>query len=751
MPRTIPLSAIALASLACASTLQANPSPTDLDSLPWGTARNGSDLGPTYGGVSTLPLLTIPWGRTIAILPNEIAIGGEMTAEDDPRFNENSRGVWIFEVPSPDDPMSRYGPSHAQTLVPIPTDPSFGTPDGYGASIVGDGRWLFVSAAKTAVGGMTAAGAVHVYHRAAEGAAWQPFTILSSPAPLLDASYGTALAFDGTTLVVGVPGRKAVAGAPTTGGADLYVVGAEAIEPPVSFIAPQVGTASHAFGTRVAVSGDRFALSDPAMDAGPGNGTGMVLTVSASTLAVESTLVSPTGQRSTKFGSTLALQDDRLVVAAPLEDFGGITDRGTARAYLRTRNSWSTTHVIYGPTNDAELTNVALDGDLIAVGMPNAKHFLGGGLIAYGRASLYRLNAGSAVLLASATPAPIGASEFRSMMGSCVGLGHGRWCFTEKIETSSLESQSVRLLPTASAQSDCDGDGVSDTAEVFAGAPDADGNGAPDGCPSALQPDCDEDGNADSSQTMLVWPTPPYVGKEATWYYSGVAHAHDVAAMWIVSRAVPDGSDGIVRGVEADWVNVPGYTPQPVFVAIYDDPNQDGEPSDAVFRGAWRARVAASPGRDRVFIDPIDIGPGGTRYFVGAGAIALVPADLTLAIRDDGANGAPTSVVWQAHGANNVAAELDLIHPAQNDVFGPFPNAAALAVEGLFRPAEDANGNATPDACECAADLDGSGAVDAADLGALLGAWGSDAADLDGNGSTDGADVAALIEAWGNC
>jgi len=51
----------------------------------------------------------------------------------------------------------------------------------------------------------------------------------------------------------------------------------------------------------------------------------------------------------------------------------------------------------------------------------------------------------------------------------------------------------------------------------------------------------------------------------------------------------------------------------------------------------------------------------------------------------------------------------------------------------------------------CNADLDGSGSVDARDLGVLLGVWGTAAGDLDGDGTTDGEDVAFLVRAWGPC
>lgn len=51
------------------------------------------------------------------------------------------------------------------------------------------------------------------------------------------------------------------------------------------------------------------------------------------------------------------------------------------------------------------------------------------------------------------------------------------------------------------------------------------------------------------------------------------------------------------------------------------------------------------------------------------------------------------------------------------------------------------------------ADLDGSGAIDGADLGLLLGAWGpavpGSPADLNGSGTVDGADLGILLGGWG--
>ena len=72
----------------------------------------------------------------------------------------------------------------------------------------------------------------------------------------------------------------------------------------------------------------------------------------------------------------------------------------------------------------------------------------------------------------------------------------------------------------------------------------------------------------------------------------------------------------------------------------------------------------------------------------------------------------------------------------------------------------DTNGNNVPDCCEggpacCIGDLNGDSAVDGADLGILLNAWGACgvpcAADLNRDGFVDGSDLGTLLGNWGAC
>ena len=51
----------------------------------------------------------------------------------------------------------------------------------------------------------------------------------------------------------------------------------------------------------------------------------------------------------------------------------------------------------------------------------------------------------------------------------------------------------------------------------------------------------------------------------------------------------------------------------------------------------------------------------------------------------------------------------------------------------------------------CVADLDQNQAVNGADLGILLGAWGTAGGDLNADGTTNGADLGILLGAWGAC
>lgn len=92
--------------------------------------------------------------------------------------------------------------------------------------------------------------------------------------------------------------------------------------------------------------------------------------------------------------------------------------------------------------------------------------------------------------------------------------------------------------------------------------------------------------------------------------------------------------------------------------------------------------------------------------------------------------------------ASNLLAVTDAT-PGTANAFGFFDNLALRAIPP-----------APPPPPPCPADLNGDGAVNGADLGLMLGAWGACpgcAADLNADGVVNGADLGLLLGSWGAC
>ena len=125
-------------------------------------------------------------------------------------------------------------------------------------------------------------------------------------------------------------------------------------------------------------------------------------------------------------------------------------------------------------------------------------------------------------------------------------------------------------------------------------------------------------------------------------------------------------------------------------------------------------------------------------------------------------------------GTLDLAGHLGTVPERLAFVAAPFGNANGGTLVAAGQAPASANGNATIEASEfvvvdacaitvplpgagagtcCPADIDGNGAVDGADLTAILNAWGSAnaAADIDDSGTVDAADLAAALGAWGPC
>jgi len=181
-----------------------------------------------------------------------------------------------------------------------------------------------------------------------------------------------------------------------------------------------------------------------------------------------------------------------------------------------------------------------------------------------------------------------------------------------------------------------------------------------------------------------------------------------------------------------------------VTVALFDDPTDDLDPTDATLLTTTTIIPEFIGGSDFNVV-PIAQSEVEGGFFVAVFAWAEAGIDRPAAQDTSGPNG----FSWLIYNPVEKGANLDDLSANafienMEDVQGTFPGVWMIRATG--EPSDES----------CAGDLDGSGAVDVADLLAMLSAWGpceDDAcpADLDANDVVDVGDLLSLLSAWGDC
>ena len=172
---------------------------------------------------------------------------------------------------------------------------------------------------------------------------------------------------------------------------------------------------------------------------------------------------------------------------------------------------------------------------------------------------------------------------------------------------------------------DCDGDGVFDWCELEAN--DCNADGVPDDCELADgAADCQGDGILDDCQvgdveTYMVDDGVPEYGVRAAGTY--MAWLQHVQIRESHARAV---------AIEVDFVFA--AVGRPARVCLWRDPDGDGDPRDAELVHRVYTQVVSNEAgvRDRVLLPPIDLGPSGGSYFIGAMMAGVTEEDFPAAL-----------------------------------------------------------------------------------------------------------------------
>ena len=234
--------------------------------------------------------------------------------------------------------------------------------DLFGGSVALAGGSALIGAPGDSSAGL-GAGAAYVFDGA--GTSWSEVTELTASDAGPGDAFGTSVSLSVDTALVGAPGGDAAA---AEGGAAYAFVRAGGTWGEEAVLHAVGASPNERFGAAVAVDGDTALVGLPGDQAqGPGTGAAQVFVRSGGTWGLEAELTANGGAAGEHFGSAVALDGDVALVGAP--DAGS----GATFGFHRVAGLWNWQSQLAGSVadpGDGFGTAVALSGGFGAVGAP---------------------------------------------------------------------------------------------------------------------------------------------------------------------------------------------------------------------------------------------------------------------------------------------------------------------------------------------------------------------------------------------
>ena len=265
--------------------------------------------------------------------------------------------------------------------------------------------------------------------------------------------FGRAVALQNGIAVVGAP-RHHAPGADNAGAAYVFVDDGSSWSERAILRAPQPG-ADDDFGTAVAVDGDTIivgARHDD--DAGTDVGTATVFVRSGTQWDVQAVLSTSNVQANAQFGSCVLVQGDRAFVGAPLEmedspvKVGTAITRGAVHVFQRLGTTWSEVQRLGGISQTSNYgASMALGGDVLVVGVPRPGGTFGS-FVLFRSSGTAWVQENSLLGFTFAETAGFGvrvAFDGARVLAATSGENPTLWDFTETLEVSEIQSEFTPL------------------------------------------------------------------------------------------------------------------------------------------------------------------------------------------------------------------------------------------------------------------------------------------------------------------
>jgi len=149
-----------------------------------------------------------------------------------------------------------------------------------------------------------------------------------------DEAFGTSVALEGDTAVVGAAGGETEAGALV-----VYDYVGDAWTQNVR-LTPNDSMLDDEFGAAVAISGNRIVAGAPATELNDANGAAYVFVENAGSWGQEAKLIASDGEAGDEFGSSVSISGDTIVVGAHYDDDRGL-DAGAAYVFEFDGANWT--------------------------------------------------------------------------------------------------------------------------------------------------------------------------------------------------------------------------------------------------------------------------------------------------------------------------------------------------------------------------------------------------------------------------
>ncbi|BBO80801.1 hypothetical protein DSCO28_13670 [Desulfosarcina ovata subsp. sediminis] len=240
--------------------------------------------------------------------------------------------------------------------------------DSFGTSVAIDGDTAIIGA-DFVDGDKSDSGAAYVFTRS--GSIWTEQQKLTASEEVEDELFGSSVAIDGVTALIGADAICAtVPAVPVPGAAYVFTLSGSTWTEQQKLTASD-GEIRDSFGTSVAIDGDTAIIG---AYHGDGNvddqGAAYVFTRSGSIWTEQQKLTASDGAQSDSFGTSVAIDGDTAIIGACHGD-GNVDDQGAAYVFTRSGSIWTEQQKL--TASDGKWiyffgASVAIDGDISLIG-----------------------------------------------------------------------------------------------------------------------------------------------------------------------------------------------------------------------------------------------------------------------------------------------------------------------------------------------------------------------------------------------